>query len=155
MSASQLIVRECSWSEVWPQGFQLFRDHEKELGLSDASDPISINHALCAEIYRVGVLKIVGAFRGPLLVGYVFWYVSPSLISQHNIIGDQGPWYVIPELRSSRLGYRLFDSSKKMLKQYGVTHMMAHRAMQSPQSVAKLIEKFGGKRHEEVWEIKL
>lgn len=156
MSESQLVVREAAWSEVWPQGFELFAQHERELKLDSPHTPIEINVELCEQCYKAGVLRIMGAFAGGTrLVGYLFWYVSPSLISRQTIVGDQGPWYVVPELRATSLGYRLFASSVDMLREAGVKQIMAHRAMNSPKGVEKLLKKFGGQRLEEVWEIKL
>jgi len=162
MSASKLVVRECAWTEVWPQGFELFRAHEQELKLDGPHAPIEINVDLCEKCANAGVLRIMGAFEqnetsplDPRLVGYLFWYVSPSLISRHNIVADQGPWYVVPALRSTTLGYRLFTESMKMLSASGVKQVMTHRAIHSPPGVEKLIKHFGGRKIEEVWEIDL
>lgn len=163
MSSSELIVRECSWNSVWPEGFKLFAQHEKEIGLQDASTPLDINVEMCQELYRLGVLRIIGAFdsRGlpldcrPRLVGYIFWYVSPNLLSRHNMVADQGPWYVVPELRRTPLGYRLFVSSLEMLRKANVKQVMAHRSTDSPRGIEKMFARFNGKKREEVWEIKL
>lgn len=160
---AKLVVRECTWQSVWPEGASLFAAHEKEIGLQDASTPLDINVELCEQLERMGCLRIVGAFDGrglpldcrPRLVGYVFWYVSPNLLSRHNIVADQGPWYVVPELRRTPLGYRLMQTSIEMLHKDGVHQMMVHRAEGSPKGIEKMFAKFGGTRREEVWEIKL
>lgn len=160
LKAKGLEVRECAWSEVWPEGLALFRAHEKEIGVEDDRIPLDIDEGRCRTMYQMGVLRIVGAFQTPLygrprLAGYLFWYVSPSILSMQTMVADQGPWYVVPELRRTPLGFRLFAASVEMLKRAGVRQVLTHRSEHSPRGIEKIFERFGAKRLEEVWEIKL
>lgn len=163
MSAFKLEVREVAWSEVWPQGLPLFAAHEKEIGVEDSGAPLDIDEGRCRTMYQMGILRIIGAFHTPAiavnarprLVGYLFWYVSPSILSRQTMVADQGPWYVVPELRKTPLGFKLFAKSIDMLRSAKVHQVLTHRSEHSPRGIEKIFEKFGAQRLEEVWEIKL
>lgn len=156
MSETQLIVREVSWSEVWPQGLPHFVAHEKELGLDDPRWPVDVDVVQCAELNSLGVLRIVGAHDAGVLVGYAFWFLTPNLLSRNVLVAQQGPYYVVPEWRKQgRLALRIWLASLEMLRSTGVKQVSCHRFPRSPEGLARFYEKSGGVRREEVWEIAL
>lgn len=153
---SELTIRAPSkWARVWPEGAALFSMHEKELGIADPRLPHRIDVGLAMKLEELGVLRVVSGHDAGILIAYAFWFLSPNLMSQGKITATQGPFFVHPQWRQSRIGIQIWRESLAMLRHDDVTEVEVHSFVGSPKGLAKLYARSGGTPFAEVWRIML
>lgn len=124
-------ITPARWSDVWPEAEPLMAAHRDEID-RDSARPFRVNVEMAIRMDLAGVLVIHQARQGTRLVGYLFWYLAPAL-DTNAIMASHGPWYVVPELRSWRVGARLWQASLATLRERGVRWALPHHYSDSPE----------------------
>lgn len=128
------------WSTLWPDIEPLFRAHHRETGLDV---PFAPNVAAFEAMDAAGMLLTTTA-RNASLVGYIMWYLSPSLENASMLCASQGPWFVRPGMRGAGVGLQLFRASLPVLRGRGVHTAFPHYWTRSAgPALGKFFERLG------------
>jgi len=108
-----------SFSEFYRDAKYLLGMHAKEAGPMDGM-PFDPDIDMAMALYNSGSLMICTARCSGLIVGYIFFIISPSLESRGILLGVRNIWYVHPAWRG-RLGLKLHDFASDRLRERGVS----------------------------------
>lgn len=121
-SSRRLTAQPLLWRQLWPAAKELGLQHHVERGFSRES--YNVNPIEMQSLELSNRLRIIGGFNNGCLAGYMIWHLGPQFGEQGSLLGRLGPWYVVPELRRTRLGLKMIDQSELLLKACGCHRLL-------------------------------
>lgn len=106
-----LVVREETWTQVWPDAERLAKQHHAEV---QETAPLSVDTETMFAMGQGGWLKIIAARLGLELIGYLTWQISTSVESDGVLVAQQGAWFLLPG--HPRVALAMFEESLQMLR---------------------------------------
>jgi hypothetical protein len=148
-------IRLESWSELWPDCDPLMRAHWKEVRENRAGWEFDVDWKAAQRLEDVGLMSCVGARAEGKLVGYLIWFVTPSLESAGRDIATLGPFFVLPEWKG--VGLKLWKRGLALLEKAGAEVAHVHVSAFGPrqEETRRFFELQGAKPYETKMEILL
>jgi GNAT superfamily N-acetyltransferase len=110
-----------AWETFWRDGQDLFIAHHREAGPVEGM-PFNPHEKAASTLDHMGVLQILTARCDGKMVGYLLFYIEPSLESKDVLLGIQSAFYVVPQQRG--IGPMLHAFAVKHLKSMGVQRLI-------------------------------
>lgn len=101
----------------------LFDQHWRELALDQDTIPLDPNYELYLNADFAGVLQVLTARFGPLLVGYVFTFAGPALHYRSTVMADVDMYWLDPAFRSGWTGVKMFIETIRRMRELRVRKM--------------------------------
>lgn len=99
------------------------------------------NYNQYIKMQELGLCFVLTCRRDKELIGYIVFFIYPHIRFQNCVTAKEDLYYIKPEDRHGRNGYKLFTESEKLLKQRGVNQIILSTKVYQDHS--KLFEHFG------------
>lgn len=150
----QFDIRECRWSDLYPDCVPLMEAHRIEL--SHAHRPFKLALSMIEGMEANGTIKFWGAWASNKgLIGYAVWYLMPEIDSEDTLCALHGPWYVRREWRNSGVGARLWTQSLSGLRRLGVKDVLPHHDGADSMGLSYFYRRIGAVPYETAYLLKL
>jgi GNAT superfamily N-acetyltransferase len=103
------------------EGEHLFQPHYREAS-ADLSVPLDVNWEIYERAEQAGIETCVVARRNSVPVGYVVYFMCPSLHYSY-VVADADVFYLDPAFRKGWLAMRMFGVAEALLKEKGVSEI--------------------------------
>lgn len=139
-------------TQVLPELIPLFPLHWDELALNKDKVPLDPQYDIYRKRDALGEVLFVTLREAGVLMGYFVGFVAPGLHYRTCLTLTLDIFYVHPDHRTGRAGYRLFKAVEKEAKRRGVQRMFA--GSKTHKDASRLFEALGYmevERYYSVW----
>lgn len=134
--------QEERFADVIGEAMPLLERHWEEIARNRDTIPLRPDYVRYAALDERGHLLICTARSGPRLVGYAVYLVDRAAHYVTTLWATSDIFWVAPEHRSGRTGFRLLQFAEGSLKSRGVT-VMQTRAKNDHPAAGRLLEHLG------------
>jgi len=124
----------------------LLSEHWDEIALHKDKIKLNPDYDKYLLLDSLGMLHVVTARDGDLLVGYFISFLQPHMHYKDHTFAMNDILYIHPEYRKGSAGYKLFKYAEKSLKEIGVHVLMIHAKVKN--DFKPLMDKLGFNRVE-------
>ncbi len=133
---------------------ELLRSHWDELGVTKEDCPLDPDFKRFMELEDMGLFRVWAARDGPLLVGYLAWFLQPHLHYRTTMHAVEDLFLLAQPYRKGLAGYRMFTTAIDALRALGVKRCICHSKVHFQAERGGLAKFFGrlGFRHtDDLW----
>jgi len=117
---------------ILTEGLELLVKHWEMIAINKDKIQLKPNVAAYLELERVGIIKVFTARDNGLLVGYIVFFVQPSLHYMDHIFASNDILFIHPDHRKGSAGIRLIKYAESKLKEQGVSVVMINTKTHAP-----------------------
>jgi hypothetical protein len=137
-----ITYQEENLKDFLPEFDKLLRVHMDEININRRYGfEFKPNYAQYVKMQEIGIFFVLTCRRDKELIGYIVFSIYPNIRFQSCLVAKEDLYYIKPEDRRGRNGYKLFTESEKLLKQRGVNQIILSTKVYQDHS--KLFEHFG------------
>ena len=126
--------RLTKWPRVKDVILPLWERHWQEIGTNRDVIPLDPDWDAYDRMHLKGGLKIVGAFDGEEMVGYVFAIITGHLHYRSTKCGFYDLYWLAPEYRKGLTGVRMFREMERVLRDLKVVKVYAPTKLEHDKS---------------------
>lgn len=100
-----------------PEFDKLLADHMAEINvLYRDGEKLNPNYDMYFKMQEAGIYMLMTCRKEQELIGYIGYFVSPNIRFKDCVVANEDLYYIKPQNRHGRIGYKLFTESEKILK---------------------------------------
>ena len=108
-----------------PEFDALLKEHMAEINvLYRDGEPFNPDYERYIKMQQADVYTLMTCRKDNKLIGYIGFFMYPNIRFKHCKMAQEDLYYLKPENRQGRTGYKLFTESEKILKQRGVKRVI-------------------------------
>lgn len=120
-----ITYQEEKLSEFLPEFKALLEPHMAEINVlyrdGEVFDP---DYNRYIKMQETGVYMMMTCRKGGELIGYIGFFIHPNIRFKNCLMAYEDLYYLKPENRQGRTGYKLFTESEKLLKKQNVKRVI-------------------------------
>lgn len=103
---------------------KLLADHMAEINvLYRDGEKLNPNYDMYFKMQEAGIYMLMTCRKNKELIGYIGYFVSPNIRFKDCVVANEDLYYIKPQNRQGRIGYKLFTESEKLLKSRNVNRV--------------------------------